>query len=112
MSYCKIKAIKPNLIFILSLFYCFGRVNATDTSGAVVCWIMLVITILAIGTGNLFYLVYIQKKPLGKSSSPNDIESSKFISKSMDASDRVNKLPTTGVGRASNNKLKYGDNEQ
>jgi hypothetical protein len=55
-----------NLILALSMLCLVQGVKAEAASGAVVWWLMFTMIAVAGGTGYMVYLVYVQKKPLGK----------------------------------------------
>ena len=102
MLYFSIFPIDSKLIFAIALSCFLGKANAIDTSGAVVWWMLLVIVALAAGSAYLFYLVYILKKPLGTNRNDADLESSKHNSKSLESFNQVNRVPRSGIERASN----------
>ena len=51
---------------MLSMMCLVQGVKAEAASGAVVWWLMFTMIAVAGGTGYMVYLVYVQKKPLGK----------------------------------------------
>ena len=102
MLYFSIFQIDSRLIFTIALSWFLGKAKAIDTSGAVVWWMLLVIVALAAGSAYLFYLVYILKKPLGINTNDADLESSKHNSKSLESFNQVNRVPRSGIERASN----------
>ena len=61
-----LKQTHSDLIFFIAMASLIVGVRAENSSGAVVWWVMFSIIALACGSAYLFYLQYIDKKPLGK----------------------------------------------